>query len=411
MTRGIRSRWALPSEVDPATTRCFQIAIPNDPLYIAAFKGALYDLTKPYAWGNDENHTALSVGARMLEAWRTLTEVSCEGMIQLRECTTNCGIEYTTDGGETWTCISLNGCIADIVGEGIDNAIQNGVIQGGTGQQGPQSPPTGGSCRTYHVRLSARQIWHMPSPVYDGDSVHIVRYSGGWSDGTPLWFCPDGTDYTLGTCGPGGQFHENDDPSTADWHMQITARFDTTWFDPIGAPFVIPDGTGLTELYMQANDATLNDNFGEIQFDVEHCTGGWSHTWDFTLAAGPFEAVWNQNHTHRAQWISGEGWQSENSEQGDIICWIRYTGAVEPTITRWIIGLNATNANTYHNLTMEDGGSDVGATEFVSGDETYLSIVSHTFTNPFGLYAYDDQPQTCTIRSITLYGVGSDPFA
>jgi len=55
------ARYVLPEEVDPEERLCATVPVPNDPDHIAAFMGAVYGLSKPYVWGNDEAHTAIDV--------------------------------------------------------------------------------------------------------------------------------------------------------------------------------------------------------------------------------------------------------------------------------------------------------------------------------------------------------------
>lgn len=68
-----KAKWKLPATVEPGAAKCASIIIPDDPDYIAALTGALYELSKPYAWADDDAHTALLVGQRMFQAFETLT--------------------------------------------------------------------------------------------------------------------------------------------------------------------------------------------------------------------------------------------------------------------------------------------------------------------------------------------------
>jgi hypothetical protein len=59
---GIDHGYLLPDVIDPERIRLC-IEIPNDLNHIIAFWGAIQALQHPYNWQNDENHTALEVGA------------------------------------------------------------------------------------------------------------------------------------------------------------------------------------------------------------------------------------------------------------------------------------------------------------------------------------------------------------
>lgn len=91
-----KTKWKLPAAVEPGSTKCASIIIPDDPDYIAALTGALYELSKPYAWADDDDHTALLVGQRMFQAFETLTIDD--------DCTATplpwCGLSNFHDSGE-----------------------------------------------------------------------------------------------------------------------------------------------------------------------------------------------------------------------------------------------------------------------------------------------------------------------
>lgn len=61
-------KWPLPETLHPAGRVCYQVSIPNEVHYIGAFLGAMFLLTKPYAWADDPDHTAIEVGA----VWRDI---------------------------------------------------------------------------------------------------------------------------------------------------------------------------------------------------------------------------------------------------------------------------------------------------------------------------------------------------
>lgn len=311
---GQRAKWDLPDTPEPASDRCFLVKVPDDPKHLAAFRGALYELSKPYAWGDDENHTALLVGARWLNNWMSIEELDCSMLHQTQiEFDPDCGLKWSYDGGVTWTTISLEACARFGAQQEIVDAILDGQIQGGTGQQGPQTPPEAGTCRIYHVRLNARDQWLCPSPVSAGDTVYISNAQGGWFDGVFAWFCPDGSAYVLGECFAGGQDHDASDPlNPGAYHMQIIGLIGATYFDPMSAVYTVPSGVIEQPLYVQANDGTLADNMGEVEFDVEICSGAWTHTFDFLTSDGGWSDMGNGS-----SWITGQGWRGGGTGNRD----------------------------------------------------------------------------------------------
>jgi len=89
----------LPSPVVPATNLCVQMIIPNDPLYVQAFRGVLADLGKYWTWhqvvGQDNSDAQVAA-----EMWRdrlqfiTISE-DCEDPVSCADVT-NC---ITSNGG------------------------------------------------------------------------------------------------------------------------------------------------------------------------------------------------------------------------------------------------------------------------------------------------------------------------
>lgn len=75
--------YELPEIVDPEKIS-FCIAIPNEIWHIRAFWGAMWTLTRPYNWGDDEDHTALAVA----QVWRDLWYQNFQDW-ETRECMTD----------------------------------------------------------------------------------------------------------------------------------------------------------------------------------------------------------------------------------------------------------------------------------------------------------------------------------
>lgn len=92
--------YQLPEVVNPETTLCYQIHVPNDLYHIAAFHGQIWELTRWYNWAKDEAHTALLVAEvwkGIYEAMRTEDCCDCPPRIRL-----NGGILQWQDGGGIW---------------------------------------------------------------------------------------------------------------------------------------------------------------------------------------------------------------------------------------------------------------------------------------------------------------------
>ncbi len=65
-------RLPLPNPVDPGSTVCLVIELPDAPQYISAVKGAIEGLTHQSAWERDIDHFAIDTALRMFDAYNTI---------------------------------------------------------------------------------------------------------------------------------------------------------------------------------------------------------------------------------------------------------------------------------------------------------------------------------------------------
>lgn len=90
------AKWVLPATIDPAGTKCASITIPDDPDHIAAFNGALYQLTRWYNWAEDDEHSARLVANVWKRAYDSLNIAD--------DCTSSpvpwCALSNFHDSGE-----------------------------------------------------------------------------------------------------------------------------------------------------------------------------------------------------------------------------------------------------------------------------------------------------------------------
>lgn len=350
--------WVLPSVVDPEDTFCFRIQVPNDQAHIAAFVGALWELQYWFNWQHDDLHS----GTAVAQVWRRYLDAAiddmnaglgCGDLSQLQFQQDECGLQVSFNGGTTWTTIyDPTTCIATGVQDGIVQAISDGLLQQAGDQQSPQAPPSIGACRTYHVVLDADKKWNCPSPIASGDTIQILTSKGGWSDGSLLgalstWFCPDGLEYQLGSC-QGTTHTDSGDPMPTQPHMIPVGHFDSTWFNP-ATIYTVPTGHTSEALEIQANDGTLSDNLGSIEFDVEICSGGsaWCYHVDFRLSDGGFV---DQN-TGEGVYVSGVGWQSTKSNGSYATIVAKFTAPSSTRFTR----LRCAGTSTINGVVVQHG--------------------------------------------------------
>jgi hypothetical protein len=278
--------------------------------------GSLKQLLQDTTWDTADP----SVLALAIEQSTNLIGLFQEGLCTvttgtiLRADPTGCGIQWSTDDGSTWNTIELSACIADLVGLGISNSIDQGIIQGGTSETAPQSPPIASQCATYHVHLNANSAWVCPSPINTDDTVTITNARGATNDGSGLgalgpWFCPDGKSYGLGTCGGTGST-SGTDPLPTSFHMIPVGFVGSAWFDPTST-YLVPSGVTNAQLNIQVNDLTLGDNLGSYDFDVTICSAGWHHFLDFTASDQGFSA-----RSGLSTYVAAQGWTQVGAGSG-----------------------------------------------------------------------------------------------
>jgi hypothetical protein len=416
---GQRAKWALPDPVEPGTRRCFIVQVPDEPHHIAAFRGALYELAKPYAWGDDEAHTALDVGELWSELWANITEVDC-GMLdlQFRVCETGCGLEYSVDGGANWTCIDLTTCITSLAQDAIQNAIDDGTLEQPGGQPSPENPPVPGECSSFHVVLEANSKWKLPFAINTGDTLEITDYFGGWTDGAFLWYCADGKSYVLNTCGNDNAF-QGADPLQAGNHMQLIGGYDTVapvYFDPLSGIFTVPAGVVDQEAWIQANDDPIYDDAGQVNFDITICTGAWCHEWDFTASSGgdvtyPFAIHELPEGGTFGTYIVNQGYRTDGSKS----LWVRSVDFLPASrIYRYEadVTLDGVTVHQHEIWTYPPKASDY---QWEAAHGSGTALVSRTVaidipTDHYFWFGCGITGNSVTIHKIRLFGTGENPF-
>lgn len=264
-------KWVLPEVVHPLETVCYQIEVPKDRAYIGAFLGAIFLLTKPYAWGDDDDHTALEVGA----VWREIFD-----KLQKNNCTI-CppGEPMGIDIGGAEMELRLkpdDPCIIQIncAGEWQDWYDPRGCLPGTISQPPPAGDLPPGGCREYDVVLQGNGQWRVPFGVNNGDIVTITDAQGGWyGGGVNPWHCPDGNNYVLGACAPATRALDGTDPCTSAYHMELIASFGGSCQAADNQVVLVSGLSGTDEMTFQANDSDLSDNAGSISFHVKICSG------------------------------------------------------------------------------------------------------------------------------------------
>jgi hypothetical protein len=297
--------------VDPDSGTLVSVCF--NPAWLPYVIGSLKQLLLQTTWDTSDSSDLALVQERATNLIGLFQDGLCTGGAEvqtiLRSDPSGCGVQWSVDNGDTWNTIDLSSCIADLVGLGISNSVDEGIIQGGSAQQPPQPRPEPTICNVYHVFLNANDAWVCPNPIATGDTITVDNAKGATNDGSGFgaigpWFCPDGKSYGLGTCSGDGSTDSGDPLPTVN-HMAIVAYDSANWFDPT-TTYVVPAGITNGQLNIQMNDSSLGDNLGSLTFDVTVCigdTGPWCHDFDFT-----------DGEMHG--WTLGHG----TAQEGGIIC-------------------------------------------------------------------------------------------
>jgi len=274
-------KWALPDIVHPVGSICFQVNVPNNIYYLGAFYGAMFLLTKPYAWEDDPAHTALEVA----KVWRAIFEklrpggcnpppppfghgIEQDDFMPLRvDC--DCNVFITCCDGTEKQILT-----ADQVTRLLSN--------GGAGTPQPQP---GGGCQTYHMTIPAGSVGQLiPTIVNSGDTIEVSNLGGAWYGGSITWYCPDGFVFFVDCTGAQNFSGSSQIPLSP--IGRVIALIDGTYYDIIGSTFTVPGGIVNQQVTLLMNTDTPSTASGSVTADVKVCNnqiGDWTHVLDFTL--------------------------------------------------------------------------------------------------------------------------------
>lgn len=399
------SRWALPQEVHPPRFRCYQIMVPDERFYIAAFEGLLIELTYSKNWARDDAHTAAEVS----RVWQEIIEANLTGPcsligaddVQFRQ--NGCVLEFSIDCVHWQTLYDPTLCIAE-----------------GASQHGPAGQLEEGECKEFTVSLDGNGQWLLPVPVQGGYTLEITEATGGWNDGSGFsgWYCPDGKTYVLGGC-TGGEAHVGGDPDPIAFHGQLIAEFGSNKVPASSGTIVIPAGEPLEDLVFYMNDPSLADNTGSISFKVKVCAEPvaiWSHVFDFTID----NQGWAERSAGEGIYVAATGWKQDDTTGSNERCVIQKTvpGAVNILSVLveydWTFGSGNIAAAGHLIRTFLSGATQtaVQITSQGSGQSQTLSQDLSSDLIEVNLYACEN---FCTsgsvlITKITVTGRGTDPF-
>lgn len=407
-------KWPLPEVVHPTGTLCFQINVPNEIHYVAAFYGAMFLLTKPYAWGDDSAHTALEVGKVWMSIYDKLAPGGCasptppfghgidqEDLMPLRvDC--DCNVFVTCCDGTEKQIFT-----ADQVIKLLSN--------GGAGTPQPQP---GGGCQIYHMTVPAGTIGQLiPTVVNTGDTIDLSNLAGAWYSGSVSWHCPDGGIFFVACTGAEEFSGSSQMPAVP--VGRVIALIDGTYYDILGSTFTVPGGIINQQITLLMNTDTPSTASGSITLDAQVCNNqaaAFTHTFD--LAISP--AGW----TVRDQgfWTAGVGFTDGTVTYAGTVfrgADINRLSVPAFTLTRLqafgnavlgvsplVFGIGASSPGAYiASQTPVSGANylDTGLINVAGVTDLYCDLIP-------GRQVGVDPGGSCVIYKIIVDGIGTDPF-
>lgn len=386
--------WVLPLVIEPEDGICFQIVVPNDVFHLAAFKGAIWELTRWYNWARDPDHLAIQVA----DVWKGIYEAvhsgdNCEmGTFDIRQKPDAPCIIQKLPYGDTWVdSVNIQLCPPQVrVNNGVvqwfnpDTGLWENVEAGdersnGTAPVPWPSPPVGetGNCLAAENIAAYYQsvLTSIRADVVLGKSVTII--AAGVTSVLSLFIPPmlfgtialslSAAALTLGEVGLGimlQEEHIDNFKCVVYCHAETDGSITTSAFDAIrtgmgewasGLELSIIQYylDSLGSVGLQRQGAALGITTGHC--DDCDCTITWCL--DLDLTTSNYSMINPPYIVHPAGlWVSGSGWTSTDEiyqSSSDIVRWVqrRYDLGATYTITSvtltydYVRGANTTDGN------------------------------------------------------------------
>jgi hypothetical protein len=272
--------------------------------------GAMFLLSKPYAWQDDPDHKAIEVGAVWKAIFNSLERCMPEDW-RIRLNPDDCTIiqQFDQDLGIFTDVIDLNCAVQTVFNEEFPPTNPPG--HGQPGEQPGGTSPAPGVCFDMDLTVHANGFTLIPLPIAEGWTVTITNVSGAWNDGAvgflSAWLCYQGYPFALGACETfGGYPAEPTDPLSTARHMQlIMALPDGTYTTLIsGTSYDVPTGVPEGAFYLQANDSAIGDNSGDITLHLTACNVGWCKNWIGTDLGSDWTAISGRGTFDGTRWNS-----------------------------------------------------------------------------------------------------------
>lgn len=403
----------LPTPADPPDDLCYIVRVPNSLLHVAAFMGAIYDLSLWWNWERDDAHTGAIVARRWRKSWYALKRVECEPVLAgPPDCEDECMV----------CCIEcVNGVLSQKDCDGNWVPIKGCAPTGGSSSGPAPQPAPGGGQQAYDKCLDARNQWLLPTTVSTGDQINLVGFSGAWNDPDAdviLWRGPQGLQYFAGAYIPGTTLLVGTDPLPTAPHMSLIAIIAGVKYSLVGGTFTVPGGISNQSVLIQANDSNIGDDQGDVCFTLNVTNNQvitWTQTLDYSQSGWGFQpARSGGTETPVAIYTFGAGWTEVQNVDGE--------GSTQDIIFS-TVPFTATSIKFFGtcspaaNCIISDGDAHDIFTSLASASENGDFELDWTgnFTFTHGLRLDIQQPGvpagTATIKKVVITGSGANPFA
>lgn len=400
-----KTKWTLPNTTNPVGRKCFSLSVPDDPSYIAAYRGAILELASAYNWEDDEAHTAKEVANVMRDC---IEAGECSNMEFIQR---DCDLFVVIGGVET-LIYTAQTCINNNIADGTLAKANSGYL----------GVPSIGDCHVYEVTVKPGNTFVLPNVVNSGDTVQLSNWQGGatdWGLAETLWICPSGTTYVLGECSDILRVPTlyGTDPLQSAPHLAIIAQIGSTYYDVWSSLsgttpgiFTVPQGivNQPIRILMNIGSGVSLTATGEMWGEVVLCNySHWCKEWDFTLSNGGFTVRPGTN--EYAVYLAGNGWSSQGNQNKSFdITSPTFTATTCISVEVWStiqgnLGQNmGIGYNDYANGVPYNGVPGV----HITGTLTRTGVTSFTV----GVNPNRNAGTWITINKIRLRGNGISPF-
>src|SRR5439155_633016 len=262
-----------------------------------------YNLTSAAFWGDDSAHTALQVAQVWQEIYDNISRQCVSEFIN-----TYVGLEdnmpFFRQICEDGKCyLEFECCPGEWVRLGNSDQIPPAP---GPGSTPPPAP--NGAIQKYCNSLQGNGHLLVGPLLNSGDIISLISAGGSCEDGGP-WYCPDGS-LNFAGCQEGSAFFLGGDPVPSAPHMSLIININGSYYPlKVGVPLTVPGGVSNNQSYMQVNDDTLADIYGQYDlcFTVQNNQPGvWTQTFNLDVAL----SGWENTPTGfvAGSWTAGTGW-------------------------------------------------------------------------------------------------------